>query len=210
MPYYPLSQIKPNLFTNGGEYVLSTTKENYKGPYYEVSNGRRYTGGTPQDGPNILLIRPTQDISEGVMSGLGDSVQYIEYIFPNTEDNNLASQYNINSKPQPPRILPIPNPTLPTQKDIDLGVFSRYFCKKNNELKYFEIDEKTSSLLLSNSPTVAWDLYSTLSVLWYIKGGKEQVYKANKGLVSVAETQNKWYGFSQYFREDYLKYYVEP
>jgi hypothetical protein len=41
MPYYPLSQIKPNLFTNGGEYVLSTTKENYKGPYYELSNGRK-------------------------------------------------------------------------------------------------------------------------------------------------------------------------
>jgi hypothetical protein len=72
MPYYPLSQIKPNLFTNGGEYVLSTTKENYKGPYYELSNGRRYTGGTPQDGPNILLIKPTQDITEGIMSGLGD------------------------------------------------------------------------------------------------------------------------------------------
>jgi len=209
MPYYPLSQIKPNLFTNGGEYVLSTTKENYKGPYYELSNGRRYTGGTPQDGSNILLIPPTQDITEGILTGLGDPVQYIEYVFPDTEDNNLASQYNINSKPQQPRILPIPNPTIPTQKDIDLGVFPRYFCKKNNELKYFEIDENTSNLLLSQSPTVAWDLYSTISVLWYIKGGKEQAYKANKGLVNVAETKNKWYGFSQYFKEDYLKYYVD-
>lgn len=209
MPYYPLSQIKPNLFTNGGEYVLSTTKENYKGPYYELSNGRRYTGGTPQDGSNILLITPTQNITESPMSGVGDSIQYIDYIFPDTEDNNLASQYNLANKPQPKRILPLPNPTIPTQSDIDLGVFSRFFCKKNNELKYFEIDEKTSSMLSNYSSEVAWDLYSTLSILWYIKGGKEKAYKANKGLVNIAETRNKWYGFSQYFKEDYLKYYVD-
>jgi hypothetical protein len=209
MSYYPLSQIKSNLFTNGGEYVLSTTQENYKGPYYELSNGRKYTGNTPQDGTNILLITPTQNITEGEISGIGDPIQYIEYIFPDTQDNNIASQYNINNKPQPHRILPRPNPTLPTQKDIDLGAFPRYFCKKNNELKYFEIDENTSQLLSSNSPEVAWDLYSTISILWYIKGGKEQAYKANKGLVNVAETKNKWYGFSQYFKDDYLQYYVD-
>jgi hypothetical protein len=209
MPYYPLSQIKPNLFTNGGEYILSTTKENYKGSYYELSNGRKYTGNTPQDGSNILLLPPIQSKSEPIMSGLGDPVQYINYIYPNTEDNSLASQYNPQNLKQQERILPSPNPTIPNQKDINLGVFSRFFCKKNNELKYFEIDEETSNFLSSNSPNVAWDLYSTISILWYIKGGKEQAYKANKGLVNVAEIKNKWYGFSQYFKEDYLKYYLD-
>ena len=38
MSYYPSSQIKPNQYTNGGEYILSTTKEIYKGYYYELSN----------------------------------------------------------------------------------------------------------------------------------------------------------------------------
>ncbi len=42
--YFPKSQIKSNLYTNGGEYVLSTTKEDYKGYYYEVSTGQRFTG----------------------------------------------------------------------------------------------------------------------------------------------------------------------
>jgi hypothetical protein len=53
--YYPKSQIKTNLYSNGGDYVLSTTQEAYKGYYYLISNGKAYTGRTPQDGPNILL-----------------------------------------------------------------------------------------------------------------------------------------------------------
>ena len=57
--YFPKSQIKSNLYTNGGEYVLSTTKQDYKGYYYEVSTGQKFTGKTPQDGPNISLI-PSQ------------------------------------------------------------------------------------------------------------------------------------------------------
>jgi hypothetical protein len=55
MSYYPKSQIKTNLYTNGDEFVISTTQEIYKGHYYQVSNGNKYTGKTPEDGPNILL-----------------------------------------------------------------------------------------------------------------------------------------------------------
>jgi hypothetical protein len=40
MSYYPKSQIKPNLYTNGEEYILSTTKEEYKGHYYKISTGK--------------------------------------------------------------------------------------------------------------------------------------------------------------------------
>jgi hypothetical protein len=40
--YYPKSQIKPNLYTNGGEFILSTTKKEYKGYYYKISTGQIY------------------------------------------------------------------------------------------------------------------------------------------------------------------------
>ena len=43
MQYYPKSQIKSNLFTNGKEYSLSSTKEEYTGYYYKISNGNKYT-----------------------------------------------------------------------------------------------------------------------------------------------------------------------
>ena len=54
--YFPKSQIKSNLYTNGEEYILSTSKESYTGYYYTTSNGSSYTGRNPQDGPNILLL----------------------------------------------------------------------------------------------------------------------------------------------------------
>jgi hypothetical protein len=57
MPYYPKSQLKLNLYTNGGEYILSTTKELYIGYYYQTSANTSYTGKTPEDGTNILLIK---------------------------------------------------------------------------------------------------------------------------------------------------------
>jgi hypothetical protein len=35
--YFPKSQITPNQYTNGGEYALSTTEEEYIGYYYLTS-----------------------------------------------------------------------------------------------------------------------------------------------------------------------------
>jgi hypothetical protein len=60
--YYPKSQIQLNLYTNGGEFILSTTKEDYKGNYYKVSSGKLYSGKNPTDKPNILLS-PQKDKS---------------------------------------------------------------------------------------------------------------------------------------------------
>jgi hypothetical protein len=53
--YYPKSQIKTNLYTNGSELVTTTNNQLYQGYYYETSNGQLFTGKNPQDGPNILL-----------------------------------------------------------------------------------------------------------------------------------------------------------
>ncbi len=207
MPYYPSSQIKPNQYTNGGEYILSTTKENYKGYYYETSSGTKYTGKTPQDGPNIQLITPliTPIIFQNDTAIEGQGEQFI------SDNNNppivSALPYNLISPPI--RYLPLSNPTTPTQQDQNLGVFQRYFCKKNNELKYLEIDKPTHDKLKSKQQDIAWDLYTPISTLWYIKGGKEQTYKANKGLISLIEQKQNWYGFTQWFQDKFLKYYLE-
>jgi hypothetical protein len=228
MSYYPSSQIKPNQYTNGGEYILSTTKENYKGYYYELSNGRKYTGKSPQDKPNILL---------STFSQVGNTPQPpLPLNNNNYDDNNInlvndvptfsiiLPNGNTQEKPYPtevdtsmyflsnnfqPRSIPSYNPTTPTPLDYNLGVFSLYFCKKINELKYIEIDKNTYSQLLSKSPQIAWDLYTPLTTLWYLKGEKEKVYTINKNLITLIEKNQKWYGFSQYFKDQFSKYYLE-
>ena len=60
MAYYPKSQIKSGLYTNGGEYTLvpppnNTDAVEYVGYYYQTSNSTRFTGKTPQDGPSQVL-----------------------------------------------------------------------------------------------------------------------------------------------------------
>ena len=121
------------------------------------------------------------------------------------QDNYTPSNGNILSE----RYLPSYNLTTPTQSDYNLGVFSRYFCKKTNELKYIEIDKTTHSQLTAKSPKIAWDLYIPLTTLWYLKGDKEKVYTTNKNLIILIEQNQKWHGFSQYFKEQFSKYYLE-
>jgi hypothetical protein len=225
MPYYPLSQIKSNLYTNGDEYILSTTREAYTGYYYRVSNGKKYTGKTPQDGLNILLLDIVKDLNDfprtsPTSPGLEPFTYYnstltYQKILPNgviqevSYPNDALTKSYTQTNPLQPRTLPTPSVTLPTQKDYQLGTFQRYFCKKNNETTYFEISKNTYDLLSTQNISISWDLYSSLYIMWSLTGNKDTVAKANKGLVEIAERTQKWYGFSQYFKGDFLKYYLE-
>jgi len=191
--YYPKSQIKTNLYTNGDEYVLSTNQQNYKGYYYKTSNGDKYTGNFPDDGSNILLVELIPSSDEP-----GENHPILTFATP---------QYNINT--QPTRFLPLPIQTLPTQKDKDLGSFPRYFCKKTNENYYIEINKEQFTKLQSRDITIAWDLYIPLQIIWQIKGGKTKTYNANKNNITLIEQRNKWYGFTKYFKDRFLKYYLE-
>ncbi len=195
--YYPKSQIKTNLYTNGDEYILSTTKEIYKGNYYEISTGQKYTGKNPEDIPNILLntITTTKFPNE-------PSKAFANVIL--TQDDLSNGSYPLNP---PIRTIPSFNPTLPTDQDKQNGQFNRYFCKKTNELKYLEIDKETYDQLKAKDPKIAWDLYEPASILWIINGDQEDTFNANKFSVFKIEQNQRWYGFSQYFRENYLKYY---
>ena len=191
--YYPKSQIKTNLYTNGDEYVLSTNQQNYKGYYYKTSNGDKYTGNFPDDGSNILLVELIPSSDEP-----GENHPILTFATP---------QYNINTQPE--RFLPLPIQTLPTQKDKDLGSFPRYFCKKTNENYYIEINKEQFTKLQSRDTTIAWDLYIPLQIIWQIKGGKTKTYNANKNNITLIEQRNKWYGFTKYFKDRFLKYYLE-
>ena len=217
--YYPKSQIKPNLYTNGNEYILSTSKTEYKGYYYEISTGQLYTGKNPSTKPNILLL----PIIINSVPALTQNFPLDSYLvtipvapiiqnplIPNGEDTPL--NYNLfNSYPKrnefKNRLMPIFNPTLPTDQDKQNGQFNRYFCKKTNELKYLEIDKETHTKLQTKDLQIAWDLYEPASLLWVIKGNQETVFNTNKASVFKIEQNQKWNGFPQYFKENYLKYH---
>ena len=41
--YFPKSQITPNLYTNGGEFVYALNNKPYIGYYFKTSTGKIYT-----------------------------------------------------------------------------------------------------------------------------------------------------------------------
>lgn len=193
MTYYPKSQIKTDLYTNGEGYILSTTGEQYTGYFYETSNGNKYTGKHPNNPPNILLTNadPTFD---------DETATPTQIIFLIDDNYN----YTIND-----RNIPLFNTPLPTTQDNQNGQFYRYFCKKTNELRYLETDKDTYQKLNAKDSKIAWDLYNPIKILWTLKGNKELVYSSNKGTVLSIEQNLKWYGFSQYFKDNFTKYYLE-
>jgi len=193
MTYYPKSQIKTDLYTNGEGYILSTTGELYTGYFYETSNGNKYTGKNPDNPPNILLTNadPTFD---------DETATPMQIIFLIDDNYN----YTIND-----RNIPLFNTPLPTPQDNQNGQFYRYFCKKTNELKYLETDKDTYQKLNAKDSKIAWDLYNPVKILWTLKGNKELVYSSNKGTVLSIEQNLKWYSFSQYFKDNFTKYYLE-
>jgi hypothetical protein len=206
--YYPKSQIQPNLYTNGGEFILSTTKENYKGNYYKVSSGKSYSGKNPTDKPNILLS-PQEDKSTYDPTNVLDLSNFdniISYYGATSNIYDLTKNIDTNQV----RLIPSFNLTLPTDQDKQNGQFNRYFCKKTNELKYLEIDKETYNQLQSKDLKIAWDLYEPTSLLWVIKGNPKTVFNTNKTSVFKIEQNQKWYGFSQYFKENYSKYLPSP
>jgi len=222
--YYPKSQIKPNLFTNGEEYILSTTKEEYKGYYYETSTGQLYTGKNPTY-PQTILLEPivipdvpelTQNLpnnSDPIVVPLAPSIQ--TSILPDGTTSSIEFPVNsglYNSYPKrnefENRLLPQFNPNPPTQQEQQNGQYPRYFCKRNNELKYIEINLNTFTLLSTHAPQIAWDLYTPVSVLWQIQGNKNTVYASNQSSISLIEKKLQWHGFSQYFQGNFLKYYL--
>jgi hypothetical protein len=215
MSYYPKSQIKTNLYTNGGEYSLSSNRGKYTGYYYEISSGEKYTGRTPQDGPNIKLIPITLD------NEVDPTIPFVQSNLENLITlNNIvgrdqAKQFDFDTSFTPPptlnlspRLIPQFNLTLPTDQDKINGQFTRYFCKKNNEIKYLEINQDTFKKLQIRDSQIAWDLYTPVQVIWIISGNQTQVFASNKGTIQTIENTLQWTGFTQYFQDKFLKYYL--
>ena len=228
--YYPQSQIKTNLYTTGrGNKILFTTSDRtqiYIGHYYETSNGNCYTGKSPKESPNSLLFPPIKDRLSNYPNEISPLTKsppltnYREILsttvpttdtgeIPEVEEPSLIEQYVSIRGVVTNQITIIPSsiPTLPTSQDYEFGEFQRYFAKKNNELRYLEIDKQTYTLLQNEDPTIAWDLYTPITVTWELSGDKEKTYNINKNVVNLAEQNNKWYGFTQWFKDKFLKYY---
>lgn len=198
--YYPLSQIKTNLYTNGGEYAYISTNEAYTGYYWKASDGKVFSGRTPQDTP-VEELTPIITLSFNTSSNN-------TFLSINQEDINNTTYLNIKNIPINDAVfIPPYSLTLPTSQDYQVGEFVRYFCKKSNEVIYIEISQDTYNLLLNKDSRILWQLYIPFSIPWQITGDKQTVAKTNKNIVELTMFKNKYYRFNDYIKNDYLKYF---
>ena len=222
MPYYPLSQIQTDLFTNGNEYVIKSNLSPYKGSYYKISTGKSFTGNVPSNqSKEIILIdlATNQPISDNKISIEVPSSKIVNIVsLSSTDDAGVydnkgniiykANTSNYTSDSQP-RTLPSSYYPVLTQEQKNKGQLTRYFAKKSNELRYIEVDKKTYDALESKSSDIAFDLYVPASLIWKIKGDKQEIYTSNKAATTSVEQQFRWPGFSQYFKDKFTQFYLE-
>jgi hypothetical protein len=199
--YYPLSQIKTNLHTNGGEFVISSTKENYIGYYFKTSAGEYFTGRNQNDLPNQPLT--PSDILSPSTSPVVESIT-IENINIFNVEYDILKNTDVNQT----TLLPIYTLTFPSPQDYQVGEFRRFFCKKTNEIQYIEIDPKQYSLLTNKDPQILWQLYFPFNIPWSISGQVDIVARTNKNIVELTIKQLKLPRFNDYLKNDYLKYFV--
>ncbi len=212
--YYPKSQIKTNLYTEGRKYALSTTREEYIGFYYELYTGQKYTGKYPGDGKNIQLITsdsyPNKEgndniIPENIITVLpfpGESDPSTIHSHNNYVYSTIVTQQKSENRKSPLSVSPSP-----TLTDYKKGSMNRYFVKKNNQNIYFETTIDDHVLLQKKSSQICWDLYSSVSLQWFIQGRANIVESKNIVSVRNASKNSKWPAFSSYFT-NYLQYHL--
>jgi hypothetical protein len=203
--YYPKSQITPNLYTNGNEFVLSTTQEVYSGFYYKVSTGKFYTGRNQDDKPNVELLPliTSQTISTPTQENFQSNYITTTSIF----DANNETYLNIKSQQPTSKFIPTYLPETPTQQDYQVGEFRRYFCKKTNQIQYIEINQEQFDQLVAKDPQIEFSLYLPFFIDWQLTGDEQQVARINKNSVELISFQQKLPNLNQYLRFDYTKYY---
>ena len=200
--YYPKSQITTNLSTNGKEFQIVGKSEYYIGSYFKTSDGKFYTGKTPQDGVNMLLTKnpiandKNLEASTPIDSNISTSI------------SRLPLSYSASSKSRPIKVPPPQSSIVfPTDEEYDTGEYQRYFLKHKTNHTYLEVTQFTYTNFINLNPTVQFQLYTAIKINWILVGKPIEVYKVNRNIVLLYEKENNIRGFFNYLKGRYLRYY---
>ena len=195
--YFPKSQVKTNLSTNGGEFIIRSSNSPYKGYYYETSDGKYFSGKTPNESPTFELTKTTPIVNAS--TPISDDNYYVVETRYYT-----AKKLPFNQTPPSP---PKQSYPIVTESDYKLGEFQRYFLKKGNETQFLEISLEDYRKYVSQDRDIMFELYTPIQINWILTGDKEQVYKVNQSIVTRAEREQNLPGFTQYFRDRFTQFY---
>jgi len=215
--YIPKNRIVPNQYTGGDKYVVKSTQEWYKGFYYKTYDGKFYTGKTPNDKPNEE-IELVQDTSKQYNPNIPQNrLAYTDAptVFDNIDTPGYSEEMvityaqlqgiNLNV---PTRLsVPYSSYPKPTEDDYELGVFTRYFCVKVNELSFLEINKETYEKLLNRDGSWLWQMFTPFKLQWTLTGDEVYVANTNSNSIRITERKIKRKGLAIFLKKNYLKFY---
>ena len=215
--YIPKNKIITNLYSENNDLVYKSNNQVYKGYYYKTYQGKYFTGKNPDDKPNkeLIYVEPTE--TDFVLNSPQTKIAYTDAptIFEDINtpgyDERMIIDYaqlkEINLNKSTYKNLPFQHYPIPTEDDYKLGVFTRYFCVKNNENIYLELNKDTYDKLVKQDENWSWQLYTPFSILWTITGEENEVKQTNENTVLLQERRSKRDGLQLFLRKNYLKFY---
>ena len=201
--YYPKSQITTNLYTGGDELMIASNKSPYTGPYYKLSNGKKFVGEVPTGSPIELVEIEFLD-SEVAGDELSNTIHIVNYEDEsiienfNYEDTINLAVYNELRKNNLSSNRELPQPITFNDKAPFIGEeIQRYFAKRNNQQIYTEISLETYKKFKFSDPKVAFELYNVLSIPFSLGDNADIV---NRKIIDNVEKNYNWIGFHHFFR----------
>ena len=188
MSYYPKSQIKTNLFSNGGDFSRSDNGLPYVGSYWKTSDGSVFSGKTPNDRPSIPLLPIQQPVEQTPLNTTTEwKVDYPSKI-TNFKPGQVPKQHFFT----------------PTTEELVLGQATRYFTKKSNQKVYFEISKDTFRQLSTKSTQILFQLYTPITMIWRLEGSDDEVFKANFNTAKDIQNRQQLPGFVNSFKGKFV------
>tara|TARA_R110001592_G_scaffold361266_2_gene671539 strand:+ start:4625 stop:5212 length:588 start_codon:yes stop_codon:yes gene_type:complete len=194
MTYYPKSQVQIDLFTQGKELEIISSKEEYTGYYWKNSKGKYFTGRNPST-PSPIPLQPVSKV-------LPSQINMVTLTPLNPRYNTLKNT-NIDKF----LLLPYYQKPSPTTKDYEIGSFVRYFAKKSNQNLYIETSKDIFDQFTNQNQDYDYLSYIVFNLTWTLRGKKSSVKTINQKIITTTEKKLNIQGLNSYLNFNYLEFY---
>ena len=194
MTYYPKSQVKINLFTQGKELEVISSKEEYTGHYWKNSKGEYFTGRNPSS-PSPVPLQPVPKIPPSQIN--------MVTLTPLNPRYNTLKNANINKF----LLLPYYQKPSPTNKEYEIGSFVRYFAKKSNQNLYIETTKEIYDQFINKNQDYDYLSYIVFNLTWTLRGKKSLVKTINEKIIATTERKLNIQGLNSYLNFNHLEFY---
>jgi len=155
--YYPLTRIKTDLYTRGGEFNLPDGKP-YTGKYYTTYNNKSFSGINPALGTNEPLTAITPNT-------INITIEQSTYSAASSQNNPNITQSDLQLTQLNPYF------PFPISTDYARGYFTRYFAKTVTGPGYvIEISPIDWSKIKNGNVDPNMLGYLTTEILWQLTG----------------------------------------